>query len=110
MDLHVHTEGRRSCKILVGVCKTCRCIYFSYTPTSFFTRGVHEIYTPPIEQSDWSKVTSHGTSTFTYSYILYCDVSLSLSISLSHTHTLPPCSSDTDAAVDPCKCDRRGSD
>ena len=33
-----------------------------YTPTSFFTRGIHEIYTPAIEQSDWSECTSHGTS------------------------------------------------
>ena len=28
----------------------------------FFTRGIHEIYTPAIEQSDWSECTSHGTN------------------------------------------------
>ena len=42
-----------------------RCINI-YTPTRFTytpTRGLQVIYTPPIEQSDWSEVTSHGTST-----------------------------------------------
>ena len=47
---------------------------FRYTPTSFiytykfFTRGIHEIYTPAIEQSDWSECTSHGTSDLLTSY------------------------------------------
>ena len=52
----------KGCNKLVGVYKTCRCIYVRYTPTSFFTRGIHEIYTPAIEQSDWSRCTSHGTN------------------------------------------------
>ena len=37
-----------------------------YTPTSFFTRGIHEIYTPAIEQSDWSECTSHGANSKSY--------------------------------------------
>ena len=33
-----------------------------------FTRSVHEIYTTPSEQSDWSEFTSHGIHKFHY----YC--------------------------------------
>ena len=46
-------------------------VYISliYTPTSFilhlytsfFTRGIHEFYTPAIKQSDWLECTNHGT-------------------------------------------------
>ena len=35
--------------------------FFIYT-YKFITRGVHGIYTPAIEQSDWSECTSHGTN------------------------------------------------
>ena len=41
-----------------------------YTPTRFAytpTRGkLQVIYTPPIEQSDWSEFTSHGTNIAMY--------------------------------------------
>ena len=47
--------------------------FFIYT-YKFITRGVHGIYTPAIEQSDWSECTSHGTNfrytptSFIYTY------------------------------------------
>ena len=47
---------------LVGVYISDIHLQVLYTPTSFFTRGIHEIYTPAIEQSDWSECTSHGTN------------------------------------------------
>ena len=40
-------------------------IFHLYT-YKFFTRGIREIYTPAIEQSDWSECTSHGTN-----YVIY---------------------------------------
>ena len=47
--------------------------------TTHLQESVHEIYTPPIRQSDWSEFPSHGTMwvtvyTYTYmcvSYLLY---------------------------------------
>ena len=36
-------------------------VYVSVIHLQVFYNGVHEIYTPPIKQSDWSEVTSHGT-------------------------------------------------
>ena len=47
-----------------GACNTnilLSCTSFIYT-YKFFTRGIHEIYTPAIKQSDWSECTSHGTT------------------------------------------------
>ena len=35
---------------------------FTYTPT----RGLQVIYTPPIEQSDWSEFTSYGTNYYSH--------------------------------------------
>ena len=43
---------------LVGVINIYTPTRFTYTPT----RGLQVIYTPPIEQSDWSEFTSHGTN------------------------------------------------
>ena len=50
---HVQGESERS--------ELTPCIKYVYT-YSFFTRGVHGIYTPAIKQSDWSEFTSHGRS------------------------------------------------
>ena len=37
-------------------------IYISVIHLVFFYKTVHETCTPPIEQSDWSEFTSHGTN------------------------------------------------